>query len=285
VSESRPGRGLDRDLLRAAEQELADIQRAEQAWLLCQAAALRGTLMEPAALLALPLFLPDSVAAWRTRARVVVDLLAAEEDRGPHPAVATGETRAGRQLEELVDVPIGRWPTPGELARIAFEHHPEERTRLALGAAYLAEDQPELALDCFGDLLRGELAPRWRASALEGLAAAQARLGRARLALGAFDEAADEPGSSPLALVGALYFALCLDEAGRARRAAARLDLLIDPTRPTFRAALARLRRFVDIVGACAGEGRSGGRDDDGLMAALAESPGSAAGRVWATLH
>jgi hypothetical protein len=84
---------------------------------------------------------------------------------------------------------------------------------------------------------------------LEGLAAALLRLGRTRLSFGAYDQAADDPTSSVLALVSALYLALFLAEGARAQRAAARLDLLVDPTSSVFLGALARLRSYLVLAG------------------------------------
>ena len=117
----------------------------------------------------------------------------------------------------------------------------------------------------FRELLDGEPpAPiRWRA--WEGLAAAHAGAGRPRLAMGAMEAAADEPTCGLGPLLAGFTLALRAGDLRRCRLAAARIDLLVDPTRPPFLARLRRLRAWARHGGGRARIAASAARLRDGL--------------------
>jgi len=232
------GRQLARDerlLLLRAEEELVRLHAREVARLLLGAAAIAGARSGAALGLLSPEGPPPAVAAWRRAARRALRL-----------GRRDGLTAPGAQrLAELLALEPEDWGGPVVLVRAALAAGEDEGARVALGRALLVEGDLAAARDVFAALLRrpDELLLRWRA--LEGLALAHAALGRPRLALGAMEAAADDPACGVPALVGGLALAWRARDLRRTRRAAARLDLLVDPDEPAFGAALERLRRWL----------------------------------------
>ena len=220
-------------LLARAEDELARVHAREVARLLSQAALLVGAAGGDGSL-ASPDEPPPSLAAWRREVRRVLRL--GEVDGLGAPG--------SERLAALVRLPLEAWSSAATLARAATLAWDGEGTRLCLGRALLREGRAAQAARVFAALLRREsrLSQRWRA--LEGLGAAHAALGRHRLAMGAMDAAADDPACGVEPLVSGLYLAWRARDLVRARRAAARLDILVDPAEPAFLGALERLRRW-----------------------------------------
>ena len=269
------------DLQALAELELERVERHEVALLLCAASALRavpavGGLLAPHPIHARAArelgAAAQSSDAWRRRARELLALAARDEVELP-------QAERWASLERL---PLPRWPTAVELARTALLVEDGELARATLAHAYLAQGEPQKAVRTFVLLLARAPRPRERAAILQGLAAAHVELGRPRLALGAFDQAADDPASSALALISALYLAFSLGDSERAARSAARLDLVVDPSAPDFAAALARLRSWVAVFG----QGLPWKPENRcaGLFRELLRTPTSPAGRVCRSL-
>lgn len=175
---------------------------------------------------------PCSLRRWRREAKRA--LLLARADGFDVP----GE----ELLSELLARAPETWPGTVVLAGAAVEAADSEFGRICLGYSLLAEDRTSSATDLFRALANaGVPQVPWRV--LEGLALAHEGLGRYRLALGAMEAAADRPDCGVGPLVTGLYLALRTGDKERALRAAARLDLLINPDVPEFAAALAQLRR------------------------------------------
>ena len=175
---------------------------------------------------------PRSRRLWRRRARTLAARIAAAGVR----------VRGADVLERLAGTAASDWPSAVSLAMAARRVHDTEGARMGLGYALLGAGEYEASATLFSSLLRrGEpLRRRWRA--LEGLALARAALGRERLALGAIESAAEEPGCAVSTLAEGLHLAIRAGNRAAVLRAAARLDMLVDPASPAFAAALARLR-------------------------------------------
>jgi len=213
----------------AAERELERVHRAELAALLRQATALgaaRRTTVVP-----FPLRRP-SARLWRRRVRSTLHAL----------DLAGWKPEGFALLEELVESPVRRWPSVVRLARAARHAEDTELARVCLGYSLLAERDADQAGRLFATLLKHDTTLRHRWRILEGLALAHAALGRRVLALGAIEAAADEPSCGVSTLVNGLHLALMAGDVVRARRAAARLDLLADPYSPEFSAAMRYLK-------------------------------------------
>lgn len=257
-----------RGLISAAERELELVHRAELASLLRAAAGIRARQGELGGLLARSPGSVQPVESWRRSARSTLEL--ARNDGLELPGLALVATLASQA--------VSRWPSAVRLARLALELLDGERARVTLGFALLAGGEPDRAARVFAQLLRAVPRPRRRGEILEGLAAAHADLGRLRLALGAFDQAADDPGSSVLSLVSALQLAFLVGDVARAGRAAARLDLLVDPASPEFSAALGRSRSWMEVFS----QGRPWRprNETEPLFRSLLLAPSSPAGRV-----
>ena len=221
--------------LEDAEHELRRLLSREMASLLRQAAGMRVVreeLFDVVGSFPLPL---QSPRGWRRQVRVALDL--AEVD-GTRP-------RGALPLAFLRDRPVARWPAASRLAEAARSVEDSEFARVCLGHALLCEGHAARAERIFAGLVRRQPVLRHRWRVLEGLALAHEALGRHRLALGAIEGAVAEPHCGVSALVQGLHLALRAGDAERARRAAARIDLLVDPLSPSFGAALSRLRRRV----------------------------------------
>jgi hypothetical protein len=267
-------RGYERDaaLPRTVERELEAVFRGELGSVLCSAAALRSESTAAPSLLARAPGGERSLRSWRRAARSLL-ALAELEGRG---------SGGLRRIAALLPLPVRRWPAAAALARTAVRESPGEAARVALAHAWLATGEPALAARSFTRLLCWIPRPRQRGSILEGLGAAHAELGRPRLALLAFDQAADDPGSSTLALLSALQFALLVGDVERARRAAARLDLLADASSAQFERDLARLRAWMDARGPGLPWQPLGAARE--LFRTLARTPRSPAGSVCRAL-
>ncbi len=267
-----PDPGAGSDLVRAALRELERVHRAEFASLLRAAARIRSARRELGGLLARQRETSTSVRSWRGAARLALDL-----------AVQDGlDLRGRRLLSRLASRPVRRWPAAPWIARAAARVADGEKARVALGFSLLSAGEAAGAARVFTQCLRALPRPRARGTILEGLGAAHADLGRLRLALGAFDQAADDPGSSVLALVSALHLSLVVGDVRRAARAAARLDLLVDSASPELAAALARLRSWANVFGA--GLPWRPSNPCESLFQTLLFAPGSPAGRVCRAL-
>jgi tetratricopeptide (TPR) repeat protein len=267
-----PSEARDGTLAGAVERELEGVFRGELASVLCSAAAMRSESIAPPGLLARAPGGGRGLRSWRRTARSL--LVLAELDGRGSPGL--------RRVAALLPLSVQRWPGPVELARAAARESPSEAARVAQAHAWLATGEPALAARAFTRLLSWIPRPRQRGSILEGLGAAHADLGRPRLALLAFDQAADDPGSSSLALLSALQFALLSGEVERARRAAARLELLSDASSARFGQDLARIRAWMEIRGPGLPWRPDGATRE--LFRTLARSPRSPAGSVCRAL-
>jgi hypothetical protein len=221
-------------LERRAMRELRFLHRSALAALLRQAALLRARREEVACLFSPP-ETPVSCARLRDRLERTLYLIALDRLEIPHR----------ESVECLRSRPVEAWPDPVLLATQAIELRDSEAARLVLAHALLVRGRARRAAELLSGLLRSgaQLGQRWRA--LEGLAAAHAWMGHHRLAMASMDAAADEPDCGVDALVSGLYLVLRARETERLQRAAARLDILVDPFEPAFRSALARLRDWV----------------------------------------
>ncbi len=259
------GRETVRFELVEADAELGRVHAREIASLLRQATALRVACSMQSAY-PLPLR-PQSLRLWRSRARKALELLALDGWRSP----------GSRWLHTLVRRKPERWPKAHELAEAARTVEDSEFARVCLGWALLADGECARAERVFVDLLRKleVLRHRWRV--FEGRAHAHAAIGRWRLAHAALESASEAPHCGISVLVEALHLALRIGEPELVRRAAARLDLLIDPSLPEFSAALGLLRIRRGVYGglelASDGETRR-------LFEDLARVPRSPSGRV-----
>ncbi len=266
----RPERELpraERELARA-ERELEQVHRLEFAALLRSATALRCRGQAVGGFLARPAGPPSSVRGWRRDVEAALEL--AHKDGFAIPGQGL--------LEGLRARAVARWPGALRIAQAAVSVDDGERSRLTLGYALLAAGEPARAARVFTRLLRELPRPRVVAAVLEGLGAAHADLGRPRLALGALDQAADDPNASLVALVSALLLALLVGDPARAGRAAARLELLVDARSPELAAALARLCTWMSIYGE--GLPWSPRNSCESVFRSLLLARGSPAGRV-----
>jgi hypothetical protein len=251
-------------LERRAARELRYLHRSALAGLLRQAALLRARREEVACLFSPP-ETPISCALLRDRLERTLHLCALDRLELPHR----------ESLELLRKGPVEDWPDPVLLAEQAIGLRDSEAARLVLAHALLVRRQARRAVELLSVLLRSgaPLGQRWRA--LEGLAAAHAWLGHHRLAMASMDAAADEPGCGVDALVSGLYLVLRARGTERLQRAAARLDILVDPFEPAFRSALARLRDWVSWE-----QRRSGRTPACGAGRGLISKEASPTGRV-----
>jgi hypothetical protein len=224
----------------ALEAELARVHAIELGRMLREAAAIRYADAPGAGLAPYPLA-PLALARWRERAREVVAL-----------AHADGVAAPGLELvQKLLRLGRAAWPSTASLCADALACAAGDLGRLCLGYSLLAEGRAREAEVLFDALARKVLPKKQRWRAFEGLALAHRALGRVELALGALERAADDPYCSVDALVGVVPLAVEAGDFARLQRAAARLDLLIDPGSSEFRAALGRLRargRLLDVA-------------------------------------
>ncbi len=232
----------------AAGEELASLHRNDLVGLLLEASALRAQVAPFALLSGTPAALP-SPPDWTGRALDTIDRLAktrvakrsrATRRSGPRPVDP-------EILLLLIGVDLHRWPASSWLARAALAAQDSNGARLCLGRALLAEGDTEDAHRVFVDLLRRGVTDELRWQVFEGIAFGHEQRGNDRLALVACEAAGDAPGCGIGPLVGCLFLSLVLGEAGRARRAAARLDLLVNPDSPAFARELAKLRLRVEL--------------------------------------
>ncbi len=230
----------DESPARTAASELDAIHRAEWSRLLLLAIGIRAV-REPGfgTVTGFPV-LPVALRPWRSE---VDRALAAANTEGAHgPALGLLRTLARQKVRT--------WPTLVALARALVAVRGGERATTTLGFAYLTEGRFDEARAVFEALIEREhvLREPWRVQ--EGLATARATSGRARAALDALERAAEDPRVCSAAHVGCLVLSLALADDGRARRAAARLDFLVNPFDPEFEASIARWRRLRDRLGA-----------------------------------
>ena len=225
--------------LRAAGHELASLHQSDLVGLLLEASALRAQVAPFALLSGTPLDPSPSPDCpdWTGRALDTIDRLGKMRRRRPDPDV----------LLPLIGVDLHRWPTSSWLARTALAAHDTAAARVCLGRALLAEGDSEDAHRVFVELLRRGVTDELRWQVYEGIAFGHEQRGNDRLALGACEAAGDAPGCGIGPLVGCLFLSLALGEADRARRAAARLDLLVNPDSPAFARELARLRLCIEL--------------------------------------
>lgn len=190
-----------------------------------------------------------SLAEWRASVWTELDDAGAD----------ARSSRCARLLEGLTRRPLSNWPSAQFLAALGEQLAPGRTARLALAQVACLDGRRRCAERLLVALSEEDLDPEslWRTLYLLGLCHAAA--GRERFALGAFDAAADTPTAGVNALVGAFALARLLDDEARARRAAARLDLLCAADDPGFQAALMDLAvGLVERARARRGDGRSG---------------------------
>ena len=222
-----------------AERELRHVHRRAFASVLRQATAVavpRAPYYGVIAAFPLP---PQSIKLWRRRARSVTHLATLDGWR-PHGL---------DEILAILDRPVHEWPAASRLAQAARRVDDCELARLALGYALLCEGEARRASRVFSRLLRRPQVLRHRWRALEGLALAHRALGHLELSARAIESAADDPRCGVSALVEALSTTLEVGDLARARRAAARIDMLVDPFSPAFAAALGRLRLRHRVLG------------------------------------
>lgn len=189
----------------------------------------------------------DARACARCEFPVALSSRLAWEERtrsGPADGVRTAALEAlWARCRELVEAPCSRWPSAVVLATWALEAWSSESVRTALAFAHLGAGDVEIARQLLEAQLRAGVAPGRRGRVLEGLAIAHTLTGQGTLARLAIEAAAEAPVATVGALVEALALALCGGDPGAVRRAAARLELLVDPTAPALASAIERLRR------------------------------------------
>jgi tetratricopeptide (TPR) repeat protein len=204
-----------------AHNELHAVHRRELAKLLVAAArwalGLAGTGSSPSAFGTL---LEPVGLAWRTQARIELELLHADQCH-----------LVGMKLLELaLDGRERDQPRPELMVLAALELWGAPSSYLALGQVLLVRGESERAKEVYAELLRrdenGEFencsSNPWRIR--EGLAAAWESLGSDRLALGCLDRAVEYKGSGAGPLVSALFLSLELGDHQRAVVYAAKLD-------------------------------------------------------------
>ncbi len=221
-------------LAREAELELLRVHRQELSRLLLLAAGIRAARDEREIPLAAFPAARISTGAWGGRARIALRLCALDDLELP----------AVHLLRSLQRGSPASWPEVDELTRAALRCEEDAFARICHGHALLRRGRLALAEAWFRELLDRDPPPHLGWRVLEGLAAAHAAAGRHRLAMGAMEAAADVPvcGIGPLA--SGLYLALRAGDLRRSQRAAARLDLLVDPTEPRFEAAVRRIQAY-----------------------------------------
>jgi hypothetical protein len=230
----------------AGVRELRLVQRRELAELLLEAASIRcrrAPFHGVHARLPLPVPLLD---VWRRRTRRVL---------WRHGHDGPGQVDGGAQLlADLLERASSAWPDALALALASRRLVDGGRARLVQGYAHLGHGESQRAIEVFAGLVRaftvaeGAVAPALRWQAYDGLAAAHEERGHDRLALGAAEMAAEQPGCGASAMVRALFLALSIGDRERALRAVARLDLLAAPGSLEFGRAVASLRTRVDVL-------------------------------------
>jgi hypothetical protein len=222
--------------LEEAERELERLHRRAMSALLRRAAAQVVTRAPWYGVLTSYPLPPQAERAWRRDARSAI-----------RAAAQDGWAPVGLSLvARLLRTPSDRWPRASRLAQAARRVEDGEFSRVCQGFALLCEGEHAEADRLFAGLLRRSDVLRHRRRVLEGLGLAHLAAGRARLALGALESAAEDPRAGTGTLVDALLLTLVVGDVGRARRAAARLDMLVDPQAPAFAAVLGRLGRRLD---------------------------------------
>jgi hypothetical protein len=212
------------------ERELDLVHRLEVSALLGEAARLKAAGLTTFGTFAgFPGELP-SLAHWRRSAQSALWLLASDGL----------EIEGGRMLAELLSRPLARWRSALEIARAAHRARQGEESELGLACAELASGQAAAARTRCAALARRST--RFVSEVFGTLARAYLVLGVPCLAQGAVERAADHPGAGYDALVTSLWLALARGDAHGARRAAARLDLLVPGDDRAFRRAIERLR-------------------------------------------
>jgi hypothetical protein len=246
------------------ERDVVLLDRRRLALLLRHATALR--LCAQGAPLPFPIE-PRPLEVWRAEARQVLALASV---RGR--ALGGPSRLAGMLGADPLD-----WPAPSELAEWARSLDDGELSRICVGWAWLHEGDCARAERTFAGLLQKLhlLRHRWRV--LEGLGHVHAELGRWRLAHAALEAAAESPRSAVGVLVEALHMALRVGDPALIGRAAARLDLLIDPRGADFEAALAFFARRVARYGEWSSSESAAQRLFEGLLRARSAPSGRVA--------
>jgi hypothetical protein len=146
--------------LRAAERELLRVHRAETAYLLRRAAALRRSVPAPGA---------PALDTWRVCMREQLACMALDRLR------VSAELE--RVLEFCADRALESWPSAAELARAALALHDVEAGRIALAEALLAAGSAREAASAFASALERCVHGANFGRLLDGLIEAQRRLG------------------------------------------------------------------------------------------------------------
>lgn len=236
----RAGRSLvrsrTRGLLVRAELELARVRRRELG-LLFLAAALLAQRKAGLAVLVEPLFFEvERLSEWRENA--AFELETRSEAERAQPIV--------KLLTTMLERPLEDWTSPSLLAALGARLAPGRAARLAEAQVLSQAGRHQAAESRLRALAQNDLTQQeaWRVLTLLGRCHLSA--GRTLFALGAFEAACESPDCGVGALVESLALARVLGDESRVRRAAARLDLLIEESDPEFRAAIADLRARVE---------------------------------------